>query len=270
MLRSALDNPSLSATTRPLTVRTSLTALAAATLLLTSCARYNRHAETRTITIFSSRAIAGVLDVVGPEFERSTGHTLKVVSGFSPVFVEQIKAGASFDIIVGPTPTVDALVRDNLVLADSRVELARSGFGVAVRAGALKPNVNTVEAFKQTLLDAKSIGYLQSAGVPRLIERLGLIESLRAKTTIPSADVVAELVAKGELALGIVAITQIVTTRGVELAGPLPPALQYHVSFAAGVGANSQMPQAARALIRFLREPSAAAVIRAHGMELMP
>ena len=94
---------------------------------------------------------------------------------------------------------------------------------MAVRAGAPKPDISSVEAFKRALLNAKSIAYLPTAGVPQLIERLGLGESTRAKTTVPGSDIVCELVARGEIELGVVVITQIVTTAGVELAGPLPP-----------------------------------------------
>jgi molybdate transport system substrate-binding protein len=193
--------------------------------------------------------------------------TLNVVSGFSPNFVKQIHAGEPFDIVVSPPSTLDALVRDRHVAADTRTNLVRSGFGVAVRTGASKPDIRSVEAFKQALHNARSIGYLQTAGVPQLIERLGMTDAIKHKTTIPASDTVTELVAKGELEIGIVVITQILTTAGVELAGPLPPEIQYHITFAAGVSAHSKAPQAARELIKFLTGPTALPVIKAQGME---
>ena len=103
--------------------------------------------------------------------------------------------------------------------------------------------------------------------MPQLIERLGMAEAVRAKATIPPSDIVTELVAKGEIELGVVVITQILTTPGVELVGPLPPEIQYYITFAAGVSANSKAPGAARELIKFLTGPTAIPVIKAQGME---
>jgi molybdate transport system substrate-binding protein len=234
---------------------------AAAASLLTSSA------GAAEIKIFTSRAIATVLEKVGPGFERASGHQLNVVTGFSPVFVKQINAGEPFDLVVSPPSTIDGLIKGGHVLPDTRTNLVRSGFGVAVRAGAPTPELGSVEAFKRSLLNAKSIGYIQTAGVPQLIERLGMTEALKPKTTIPAGDTVAEMVAKGELELGVIVITQILTTPGIELAGPLPQEIQYYITFTAGVSAKSKDPEAARALIRFLTGPAAAPVIREQGME---
>lgn len=143
----------------------------------------------------------------------------------------------------------------------------RSGTGVEVRAGAPKPDISTVEAFKRALLNSKSIGYLRVGGVPQLVDRLGIADAIKSKVTIPDTDEVSELVAKGELELGVVVITQILTTRGVELVGPLPPEIQFYTMFVAGVSANSKVPDAARALIKYLTSPMAIPVIKSQGME---
>src|SRR5882672_5996409 len=219
------------------------------------------------VKIFTSRAIATVLEVIGFEFERTTGNKLNVISGFSPVFVRQINAGEPFDVIASPPGTIDGLAKDGKVLAETRTKLVRSGTGVEVRKGAPKPDISSTEAFKRALLNAKSIGYLPTAGVPQLIERLGIAEAIKAKVRIPDTDIVSELVAKGELELGVVVITQILTTPGVELVGPLPPEIQFYNDFLAGVSANSKAPDAARALIKFLTSPVAIPVIKAQGME---
>jgi molybdate transport system substrate-binding protein len=236
--------------------------LALCTIVLHACA-----IEAAELKVFTSRAIATVLERSGPEFERTTGHKLTVVSGFSPVFVKQIRDGEPFDLVVAPPSTIDALIKDSHVVADTRTHLVRSGFGVAVRAGAPKPDISSVEAFKRALLNARSIGYIQTAGVPQLIDRLGLADAIKAKTTIPSTDTVNELVAKGDIELGVLVITQIVTTPGLELAGPLPPDIQYHITFTAGVSAASKSPEAARELIRFLTGPAVVPVVSAQGME---
>ena len=219
------------------------------------------------VKIFTSRAIATVLEVIGPEFERTTGNKLNVISGFSPVFVRQINAGEPFDVIASPPGTIDGLAKDGKVLAETRTKLVRSGTGVEVRKGAPKPDISSTEGFKRALLNAKSIGYLPTAGVPQLIERLGIGDTIKHKVTIPDTDVVSELVAKGELELGVVVITQILTTPGVDLVGPLPPDIQFYVSFEGAVSSQSRAPDAARALINFLTGPVAIPVIKAQGME---
>ena len=219
------------------------------------------------VKIFTSRAIATVLEVIGPEFERTTGNKHNVISGFSPVFVRQINAGEPFDVIASPPGTIDGLIKDGKVLAETRTKLVRSGTGVEVRKGAPKPDISSTEAFKRTLLNAKSIGYLPTAGVPQLIEKLGIADAIKAKVRIPDTDIVSELVAKGELELGVVVITQILTTPGVDLVGPLPPDIQFYISFEGAVSSQSRAPDAARALIRFLTGPVAIPVIKAQGME---
>jgi molybdate transport system substrate-binding protein len=138
---------------------------------------------------------------------------------------------------------------------------------VEVRAGAPKPDISSVEAFKRALLNAKSIGYLPTGGVPPLVDRLGIADAIKSKVTTPASDIVSELVAKGELELGVVVITQILTTPGVELVGPLPPEIQFYAVFTAGVSAHSKAPRAARDLIKFLTGPTAIPVIKSQGME---
>jgi molybdate transport system substrate-binding protein len=135
--------------------------------------------------------------------------------------------------------------------------LVRSGLGVEVKAGAPKPDVSTVEAFKSAFLAAKSIAYLREGQsglqIAKVIERLGLTEAVKPKLTLPDADIVSELVAKGEVELGMVVTTQIMTSPGVQLAGALPPELQSYITFAGAVGTDSKAPEAARARSSSLR-----------------
>jgi molybdate transport system substrate-binding protein len=219
------------------------------------------------VKVFTARAIWTVLEKIGPEFERTTGHKLNVVSGYGPVFLKQIDDGEPFDVFVSIPVTMDRLFKEGKLIADSRTNVVRSGTGVGVRAGAPKPDISSVEAFKRALLNAKSIAYLRVGGVPQLVERLGIAEAIKSKVTIPDTDIVSELVAKGEIELGIPVITQILTTPGVELVGPLPPEIQYYIQFVAGVSANSKAPDAARALIKFLIGPTTLPVIKSQGME---
>ncbi len=242
-------------------------ARAASIFFLVAILTHGSAANAADVKIFTSRAIATVLDKIGPEFERTTGHKLNVISGFSPIFVKQINAGEPFDVVVSPPSTIDGLIKDGKVIAATRTNLVRSGVGVEVRAGAPKPDISSVEAFKRALLNAKSIGYLKVGGVPQLIDRLGIADAIKSKVTMPDSDIVSELVAKGELELGVMVITQILTTPGVELVGPLPPEIQFYTVFTAGVSAGSKAPDAARDLIKFLTGPTAIPVIKAQGME---
>jgi len=137
-------------------------------------------------------------------------------------------------------------------------------------ACAPKPDISSVAAFKRALLDAKSIGYLQAgsgAYLAVLLERLGIADAIKAKVTRPERDIVSEMVAKGELEIGMVVITQILTTPGVDFVGPLPPELQHYVEFVASVSADSKARPAAMELIKFLKGPIAIPVIRSQGME---
>jgi molybdate transport system substrate-binding protein len=222
------------------------------------------------IKVWTARAIATVLTEVGPQFERTTGHHLNVYSGLPVDFLRRANAGEPFDILITGSSPVDEWIKDGKIIAETRTDIVRSGIGVEVRAGAGKPDISSVEAFKRALLDAKSIAYLRVGSgiyVAGLVERLGIAEVIKSKVTRPESDIVSELVAKGEVELGMVVITQILTTPGVELVGPLPPEIQSYVMFTAGVSANSRVPDAARQLIKFLTGPTAIPVIKAQGME---
>ena len=223
------------------------------------------------LRVFTTRAIATVLAKIGPQFERASGYTLSVTTDIAIRMVRRIQGGEPFDFIVAAPAQIDDLIKEGKVAAHSRTNLARSGIGVAVRAGAPKPDIGSVDAFKRTLLNAKSIAYLKEgqSGVylAAMIERLGLAGALESKTTRPDTDIVSQLVARGEVELGMVVVTQILTTPGVALAGALPRELQSYIVFTAGVAANSPASSVASSLMKALTGPSAAAVMRSQGME---
>jgi molybdate transport system substrate-binding protein len=223
------------------------------------------------VTVWAQRSIATVLAEVGPKFEQQTGHKLKVTYDLTANFVRRMDGGEAFDILVSGVPgAIDGLVRRGKVIADTRTALVRSGIGMEVRAGAPKPDISSVDAFKRALLNAKSIGYLPAgsgAYIAELLERLEIADAIKAKVTRPETDIVSEMVAKGELEIGMVVITQILTTPGVDFVGPLPPELQHYVEFVAGVSANSKVRPAAMELLKFLKGPIAVPVIRSQGME---
>lgn len=228
-------------------------------------------AKAEEIRVFATRSIATVLDKIGPDFERATGHRLNITTDIAIRMVRRVQAGEPFDFLVAAPGQIDALIQEGKLVAETRTDLTRSGIGVQVRAGAPKPDIGSVEAFKQALLNAKSIAYLREgqsgAFLAGMIERLGIAEAIEPKVTRPETDIVSELVARGEVELGMVVITQILTTPGVELVGPLPPEIQSYITFTAGVSANAKAPRAARDLLRFLTGPIAIPVIKSQGME---
>jgi molybdate transport system substrate-binding protein len=227
-------------------------------------------ANAAEITVWTARAIATVLKEIGPQFEQVTGHRLNLYSGLPVDFQKRARAGGSFDVLVSGSSPVDQWIQEGRLVADTRTDIACSGIGVEVRAGARRPDISTVEAFKAAVLNAQSIGFLRVGSgihVASVLERLGIAEAVRPRVRRPDRDIVSELVAKGDIELGIVVITQIVTTPGVELVGPLPPELQSQVVFTAAIATDSKVADAAKQLIEFLTGPTAIPVLRAQGME---
>jgi molybdate transport system substrate-binding protein len=225
------------------------------------------------LRVWTTRALATVLAEVGHEFERTSGFRLVVISGLPASFERRYALGEPFDLLISGSATVGEWVRAGRVTAATRVYLARSGIGVAVRARAPKPDLSSVDALRRALLDARSIAYLRVGSglyLDSLFDRLELVDIVRRKAIRPEGDSVAILVSQGQADLGIVVITQILTTPGVELAGPLPKSIQSYVTFTAGVGSAAVAPHAAQQLIQFLQGPVAGRVILAHGMERPP
>jgi len=228
------------------------------------------HEPPAEIKVWGPRAIATVLWEVGPQFELSTGHQLDIDSALADSFIKRLHTGERFDCFVGLPALVDGLIQEGTIAPDSRTALVRSGMGVEIRAGAPRPDISSVEAFKRALLDAKSIAYLNVGGglhIAAMIERLGIADAVKAKVTRPDADIVSDLIARGDIELGMVVTTQILTTSGVQFVGPLPPELQSYLEFVGGVSADAEAPAAARELLRFLTGPIARPVIEAQGME---
>jgi molybdate transport system substrate-binding protein len=223
------------------------------------------------LRVFTTRSIATVLEKIGPDFERGTGRKLNITTDVAVRMVRRIHAGEPFDVLVAAPAQIDELIRARKIIPASRVDLARSGIGVAVHAGAPKPDVSSVEAFTRALMAARSIAFLEEGQsgvyVAGVLDRLGIADTIRPKVTRPATDIVCELVRRGEIELGIVVITQILTTEGVALAGPLPSDIQSYITFTGGISATSTSIDAARGLLAALTSAQAVRVIESQGME---
>ena len=222
------------------------------------------------LKIFGSRVTKMMVDDIGPQFERATGHKLVVITDVAAVMKRRIASGEPFDLAVLVNFQTDEMIKAGKLLADTRADLMKAGIGVAVRRGAPAPDIRTVDSFKKTLLAAKSITYLKEGAstihLDVVFGRLGLTDALREKTVKPSTESVSEMVAAGEVELGIIVIPNILSVPGAQLVGPIPEEIQSYIMFTAAVGANSANKQAARDLIAFLKSPTAITAIKAKGM----
>jgi molybdate transport system substrate-binding protein len=233
-------------------------------------------ANAAEIRVLSAVAMQPALDDVIRDFEGASGHKVKVNYATAGIVRDRIRQGELADVAIMPRSAFEPLVAEKKIVSDSVTKVAQSLIAVAVRAGAPKPDISTVEAFKRTLTNVKSIVYPDptkggATGVhaARTIERLGLTEHLKSRTTLTPAGEYAEVVAKGQAELAIVQPMVVMNYPGVELVGPLPAELQNTTDFVflAGVGANAKEPAAAKSLIQYLLSPAAARIIKAKGME---
>ena len=227
-------------------------------------------ASSDELKIFGSRVTKMIVEEVGPQFELATGHHLVVVADVAAVMKRRIEAHEPFDLAVLVNFQADEMIKTGNLEPDARADIMKAGIGVAVKRGARMPDIGTVEAFKQTLLAAKSIIYLKEGAssiyLDGLFARMGIAEALKAKTVKPETESVSEAVAAGDVELGMIVIPNILSVPGAELVGPLPEDIQSYIVFTAAVAANSPHRQAARDLIAFLKSPAAIAAIRAKGM----
>ena len=223
------------------------------------------------LKVFGSRVTKIVVAELASEFERASGFTPVVVADVAQAMKRRIEADEPFDVAVLVNFQTDDLIKSGRLLADSRADVMRSGIGVAVKRGAEKPDISTVDAFKRALLAAKSITYLKEGAstihLKKVFAELGLTDALAGKTVQPMTESVSELVAAGEVELGIIVVPNILSVPGAELVGALPDEINSYVTFTAGVSATSPNREAARALINLLTSPAAVAIIRAKGME---
>ena len=221
------------------------------------------------IKVLAATAIEIILREIGPEFERATGHTITMTVDLAPNFKRRIDAGEAFDVALFSALTIDELVAEGKVRAETRTALLGAGIGVAVRRGAAKPAIGSVDAFTAALLNAKSIAYLKEgpSGVYfGAVEQLGIADQLKLKSTLADSDTVSVMIANGEAELGIVIVPNILNVPGAELVGPLPSDVQTTIHFAGGVATKASQADAAMQLIRFLKSPAAVRLIRAKSM----
>jgi molybdate transport system substrate-binding protein len=236
-------------------------------------------ASAAEVRVMISGGLTAAYKALVPEFERTTGN--KVVTAYGPSMGTTINAipvrlerGEPADVLIMVGYALGDLVKQGKVVAGSQVDLAKSPIGVAVKAGAPKPDISSADALKRSLLAAKSIAYSDSAsGVyvsTEMFQRLGIADAMKDKAKKIPAEPVAGVVARGDAEIGFQQISEMLPVPGVDIVGQLPPELQKITVFSAGVATGSKEPDAGRALIKFLASPAASAAIIKSGMEPIP
>jgi molybdate transport system substrate-binding protein len=221
------------------------------------------------IKVIASNAVREPYRELVPNFERSTGHRVTIDWGGTVDIVKRIAGGEIADIVVIPAARIDDFVKQGVLVG--RIDLAQSGVGVAVRAGAPRPDISSAAALRNALLAAKSI--VLSSGpssvyLPTLFQKMGIADQLKPKIIqIGPGLPVGETVARGEGEIGFTQMSELMSVKGIEYLGPLPADVQFVTVFSAGLHAAAPAPDAARALLNFLTAPEAAPVLKTHGME---
>ncbi len=222
------------------------------------------------ITVLGGMGVVSGLYDLAPAFEKMTGHKVIVRFEQTADINQKINAGAAADIAALQPQQVDAFIKDGKMVAGTKTNFAQAGVGVAVKKGAQRPDISTVEAFKSAMLKAKSIGYSRGGSgliSAQVMEKLGIADQLKAKTKFIDGIPVAEVVAKGEVELGLQQINVILPVKGADYIGPLPKELQETVKFSAAVLTVSKQPEVAKAFLRFIASTEAAPLLRKSAME---
>ena len=206
-----------------------------------------------------------------PGFEKATGHHVKTEWGGVVEVAKRVAAGEVADIVLLPVAQIDDLLKQGKLVAGSRTDVAKSGIGVAVRAGAPKPDLRSGEAVKQALLKAKTISYSTGpSGVhmARLIQQWGIADRVKSKIVIPPTDTpVGEVVARGQAEIGFQQVSELIRIRGIDYLGALPNDVQETTVFAVALHTKASAPEAAKALMKYLSAPEAAPIIKKTGMD---
>ena len=231
-------------------------------------------ARAAEIKLLSASALHPAIDALIPDLEKSSGHKVTVVYDTAGAVADRVLKGEVADIVTSSVPMIDRLQAQGKVVAGDRAIIAKVGVGAFVRKGAAKPDISSVDAFKRSMLAAKSIIYPDPAGggasgiyIASLLERLGIAAEMKPKTKLSTLGTLYASIASGEVEIGFNQVSEILAQPTIELTGPLPPAIQNYTQFASGIVTGSSQADAARALVTFLSSPASQTVLKAKGFE---
>jgi molybdate transport system substrate-binding protein len=231
-------------------------------------------ARAAEIKLLSASALHPAIDALISDFEKSSGHKVRVAYGTAGAVAERVQKGEAADIVLSSVPMIDRLQSQGKVVPGDRVIIAKVGVGAFVRKGGTKPDISSADAFKRAMLAARSIAYPDPAGggasgiyVASLLERLGIAAEMKPKTKLSTLGTLYASVASGDVEIGFNQVSEILAQPTVELVGPLPPAIQNYTQFAPGIVTGSTQTEAGKALVTFLYSPAAQIVLKAKGFE---
>lgn len=230
-------------------------------------------ADAAEVKVLTAGAMKQVVLALQPEFEKQ-GHKLVVDNDTAGALQKRIEGGETFDVAVITPGVIDQLAAKDKVAPATKTNLARVAIGVMVRPGAKLPDISSVAGFKQALMDAKSVAFIDPASggssgiyLEKLFEKMGIADQIKAKAKLKRGGYVADLLVSGIAELGIHQISEIVPVKGVVLVGPLPPEIQNYTTYAGAVAAQPRDAAAAKAFLDLLAGPAAAAILRDKGMD---
>src|SRR3954451_21618762 len=240
--------------------------LAAAAFLL-----FTGAAQSAEIRLFASGALKEAYLELLPNFEKTSGHTVKVTWSNTTDFRKRVGEGEIADLVILGSDGTDALIKDGKLVASTRTAFVKSGIYVAVRAGAPRPDISSADALKQALLAAKSAAYSGGASgtyIVTMLHKLGIYDEVKSKAVVtkPNEPVGGKLVA-GEAEIGFHQLSELLPVKGVDIVGPLPAEVQQITVFSGALHSAAKEPDAATALTKFLTAPRAADIIKKHGLE---
>ena len=238
-------------------------------VMLLACASAAGAAD---IKVLCSNGLRAVIEDLVPKFERATGDKVLLQYEPSTQLQKRIEAGEAFDLAILTTTLIDQEIKSGKLTPDSRTILAHSGLGVSIRAGAKKPDISTVNKFKNALLDAQSITYAQQGASAQpfevLVAKLGITSQIKPKYNLRNtASEVGDAVSSGIVELGIAPVSEILPVRGVDLVGPFPKEIQSYVEMTGAISPSAKQADAAKKLVAFITAPANLAVIKVKGME---
>ena len=249
---------------------------AISTAIFAACALFGAAASAEQIDVMNSGGFSAAYKALQPGFEAASGDTLHTAWGLSmgatrEAIPNRLARGEAADVVIMVASALDELIKQDVVDPASRVELADSRIGMAVREGQPLPDISTPEKLKQVMLRARSIGYSDSAsGVyieRELLDKLGIAAQVKAKSRMIEATPVASLVAKGDIEIGFQQVSELLPVPGAAVVGRLPESLQKVTVFAAGVPRKALHPQQGKALIAYLGSAAARDGVRASGLD---
>jgi len=227
-------------------------------------------AQAGEITVLAGMGVISGVSDLAPAYEKLTGHVVSVRFEQTAAMNQKINSGAQADIAALQPEQVDNLIKQGKMVAGTKTNFAQAGVGIAIKAGASRPDISTVGAFKNAMINAKSIGYSQGGSgiiAAKVMEKLGIADQLKAKTKFINGLPVAEAVAKGDVEIGLQQINVIIPVEGADYIGPLPKELQDTVQFAAAVLTVSKQKELAKAFLNFIASADAGPLLRRSAME---